>query len=310
MTTKKRKYPILKQGDKVAIMAPAYGVHDRDLRKIESYIKSIGLEPFIPEGFMSGDLIASATEEVRFEQLKYALESDDIKAIWCVKGGSGSPQLIPYLEKMDKPKNEKLFIAFSDNTSIHFFLNQKWGWQTLHAPILWQIVRERIDKRSIEQVENIIFGRDYKNNFDLQLISDEAPTKKITSEAIIGGNLKLVQCSIGTSWEIESKNKILLFEDINEKPYQLDRIFTHILQSNLLDGADAIIFGDFEGGDIDIEADLVDKLLKRFSTKVKCPVFRTEGIGHTETNWAVHFGVESTIEKDDNGNFYLEIAKI
>lgn len=283
MTTKKRKYPILKQGDKVAIMAPAYGVHERDLRKIESYIKSIGLEPFIPKGFMSGDLIASATEEVRFEQLEYALESDDIKAIWCVKGGSGSPQLIPYLEKMDKPKNEKLFIAFSDNTSIHFFLNQKWGWQTLHAPILWQIVRERIDKRSIEQVENIIFGRDYKNNFDLQLISDEAPTKKITSEAIIGGNLKLVQCSIGTSWEIESKNKILLFEDINEKPYQLDRIFTHILQSNLLDGADAIIFGDFEGGDIDIEADLVDKLLKRFSTKVKCPVFRTEGIGHTNT---------------------------
>lgn len=304
-------YKPLKKGDIVEILAPAYGIKPQEVERIKEYIKSIGLVPRVPKDLLIGDLIASAPEKVRFKQLKDALYAEDSKAIWCVKGGSGSPQIIPYLKKIKTPpKQEKLFIAFSDITSIHFFLNQRWGWKTVHGPILWQVIRDRIDKESIAQVENIIFGRKYKNDFDLIPISKNLKPQKIKSDAIIGGNLKLVQCSIGTIWEIKAKNKILLFEDINEKPYQVDRILTHILQSNLCKGASAIIFGDFEGGEIEMDMPLIEKILERFANEVDVPVFRTSGIGHTTRNWAIHFGVQVEIEiRKEKAKMFVKSGK-
>lgn len=253
--------------------------------------------PRIPKDLLAGDLIASAPAKIRFKQLKDALFTEDSKAIWCVKGGSGSPELIPYLAKLkEQPKNQKLFIAFSDITSIHFFLNQNWGWQTVHGPILWQIVRNRIDSTSIKQIENVIFGKKYKTEFSIKNISKNLQPKSLEAKSIIGGNLKLVQCSIGSIWEIKAKDKILLFEDINEKPYQVDRILRHIIQANLCKGAKAIVFGDFEGGEIDMDMPLIEKILERFADEIKIPVFKASGIGHTERNYPIHFGAKAKID--------------
>ncbi len=305
----KLKYSHLEKGDIVEILAPAYGVHERDLKKICEYIESIDLVPRVHPDFMEGDIICSGTVKNRFNQLKQALYAEDSKAIWCVKGGSGSPQLIPLLSELEPPKQEKLFIAFSDITSIHFFLNQNWGWKTVHGPILWQIARQRINEQSIKQIENLVFGRDIRNEFELTHISENIKPQKLECDSIIGGNLKLVQCSIGTIWQIQPKNKVLLFEDINEKPYQLDRILTHILQSKLLDGASAIIFGDFEGGDEEMDMDLIFEVLKRFANQTDIPVFQTSGIGHTETNYAVWFGEKVIINVNDDGASKLTTSK-
>ncbi|MDX1949683.1 MAG: LD-carboxypeptidase [Rickettsiales bacterium] len=304
---KPKPYTPLKKGDIVEILAPAYGIKPQEVERIKEYIKSLGLIPRVPDDLLAGDLIASAPEKIRFNQLKNALFAKDSKAIWCVKGGSGSPQIIPHLEKIkNPPEQEKLFIAFSDITSIHFFLNQEWGWKTIHGPILWQIVRDRIDKESISHIENLIFGKKYKKEFSLEVVSKNLKPQTIKTKAIIGGNLKLVQCSIGTIWEIIAKDKILLFEDINEKPYQVDRILTHIQQSNLCKGAKAIIFGDFEGGEIDMDMPLIEKILERFAEQIKIPVFRIKGIGHTERNYAIHFGVPAKIEISKNSRLVVE----
>jgi muramoyltetrapeptide carboxypeptidase len=305
MTQKmKPKYQTLQQGDIVEVIAPAYGIKPSEVEKICDYIRSLGLVPRVPDDLLEGDIICSASIATRFKHLKNALFAPDSKAIWCVKGGSGSPQLIPLLQELTPPKTQKLFIAFSDITSIHFFLNQNWGWQTVHGPILWQIIRERIDAASITQVENVIFGRDYKRQFELKNITPNLPnqttTQTINSDAIIGGNLKLVQCSIATPWAIQPKNKILLFEDINERPYQIDRALTHILQSKLFDGAAAIIFGDFEGGDIEVDMPIIEQVLQRFAAQINIPVFKCYGIGHTQTNYAIHFGAPAKINIYDN----------
>ncbi|HCR85075.1 MAG TPA: hypothetical protein DIV86_00175 [Alphaproteobacteria bacterium] len=292
-----KKYQTLQKGDVVEILAPAYGIKEKEVESIKEYIRSIGLVPRVPKDILKGDLIASAPAESRFKQLKDALFAKDSKAIWCVKGGSGSPEIIPMLKKIkNKPKVQKLFIAFSDITSIHFFLNQNWGWQTVHGPILWQIIRQRIDEESIKNIENIIFGREYKTEFELEEIGKNSKQKNINAKAIIGGNLKLVQCSIGTIWEIKAKDKILLFEDINEKPYQVDRLMRHIIQANLCKGAKAIIFGDFEGGEIEMDMPLINKILERFANEIKIPVFRVSGIGHTARNYGIHFGSPTKIE--------------
>jgi muramoyltetrapeptide carboxypeptidase len=302
---KMKKYQTLQKGDVVEVIAPAYGIKPTEVEKICDYIRSLGLTPRVPDDLLEGDIICSAPLKTRFKHLKNALYAEDSKAIWCVKGGSGSPQLIPLLEQLTPPAKQKLFIAFSDITSIHFFLNQKWGWQTVHGPILWQIIRDRIDEASITQIENVILGRDYKREFELKNITPNLPAQTINSDAIIGGNLKLVQCSIATCWAIQPKNKILLFEDINERPYQIDRALTHILQSKLFDGAAAIIFGDFEGGEIEVDMPIIEQVLERFAAQINIPVFKCTGIGHTVTNYAIHFGAPAKINVSASGNSEL-----
>jgi len=211
----KLEYTHLEKGDIVEIMAPAYGVHDRDLKKICEYIESLGL------------------------------------VARC------HPELI----------------------------------------------------RSITQIENLIFGRDIKNTFKLEAISKNLKPQTIEGDAVIGGNLKLVQCSISTLWEIRAENKILLFEDINEKPYQIDRVLTHIVQSGMVEGASAIVFGDFEGGDIEVDMPLIKKVLKRFAKSINIPVFKTSGIGHTKTNYAVWFGAKAVIDVQNNTDINLITSK-
>ncbi len=302
----KRQYQTLKKGDVVDVIAPAYGIKPQEVERIKTYIRSLGLVPRVPDDLLAGDIIKSAPREIRFKHLKDALTNDISKAVWAIKGGSGSPELIPMLAKIKKPKKQKLFIAFSDTTSIHFFLNQSWGWQTVHGPILWQIIRNRIDSETIEQVQNVLLGKPYVREFKVKPVNALAKkAKKLEADAFIGGNLKLVQCSIGTMWQIQAKNKILLFEDINEQPYQLDRILVHILQSGMVKGAKAIVFSDFEGGDIEMDMAKIEKVLANFAEEVGVPVFRTSGIGHTSRNYAVHFGVPAEISGGK-----LKLAKV
>lgn len=310
------EYSHLQHGDIIEVISPAYGVHDRDLKKITEYLESINLTARIrkaPED--KKNPIYSANLEARYQHLLEAIQAEDSKAIWCVKGGSGSPQLIPLLSQAPIPKKEKLFIGFSDITSLHSFFMNQWQWKSLHAPVLWQIAKERIEKASIDQIENIIFGKtqEVKNQFELKIINNyNTPSnhsQAIYGNKLAGGNLKLAQCSIGTNWQIPAKDNILIFEDVNEQPYQLDRILTHLLQSNSIQNAKAIIFADFEGGDEKIDMELTKKILENFSNQVNIPIFSMSGIGHDKQNYAIWLGAPARIELDKNNKIVLTTSK-
>nr|AAX14416.1 microcin C7 self-immunity protein [Wolbachia endosymbiont of Drosophila mojavensis] len=173
--------------------------------------------------------------------------------IWCIRGGEGASRLIPYLEKLPNDKkeriaqNKKILIGYSDITALHIHLQAKYDWQTLHGTMLEMIVNNSVSESSVEKLKELILNKRDSIRFDnLKTINNGIRLKdgRLKSK-IIGGNMTLVENSIGTVWQINAKGKILFLEDIRVYPYAIERSLDHLKQAHIFDGVHAVIFGDF-----------------------------------------------------------------
>jgi muramoyltetrapeptide carboxypeptidase len=273
----------LKPNAVIDIIAPAGKIHlPADFSLIESTLQSWGYQARFGEYLLGNHPFLSNTTELRFEDLKNALYSEDSEAIWCYRGGSGCSELLPLLDKLSPPPISKLFLGFSDITSLLVYFTQQWGWTTFHGPGAKQIINDVIDAESLIKVQQLFKG-------ELSplppLISLNKFQDKISGE-LIGGNLSVIIHSLGTPYQIKTEHKILLLEDINESTYKIRRMLTHLTQANIFKNIKALIFGEF----IHPEIDLINQELQEFANKQSFPVYKTNFIGHGKTNYWVPFG--------------------
>ncbi|MEN9449762.1 MAG: putative LD-carboxypeptidase [Pseudomonadota bacterium] len=296
-----KPWQTLKKNSVVDIIATASGVADRTIvEKLKSLLESWQLTPRISANLFGPDLLCANSDEKRFQQLKDALFNIDSQAIWCLRGGYGCTRLMPSLLKLIPPEKSKLFIGFSDITGLHLFLQQKWHWQTLHGPTLNQVTHHLIDQENIDELKKVIFGQ------LTELIYLLTPYHKATSRLdsfqapITGGSLSLVQTSLGTDWQIETQDKILFLEDVNEAAYRIDRMLQHLQQSGILTHVKAILFGDFTFSAKPEEEKKIQAVLERFAKEQNCPVFRCPDIGHGKRNRCLPFGTPALLDLNKN----------
>lgn len=295
---KTKTWQTLRPGDVVDIIAPASHSPLHRFEEGVEWVKSAGLIPRIQEGMIQTDLFFAAPLEVQLEQLKYALYSDS-KAIWCLRGGYGSMRLIPHLLKMRPPKRPKLFIGFSDITSLHLFFSQNWKWPVIHGRTISQMDRNLSDTPDRKLLTDIIYGKKSNYTFkNLIPLNGPALEKEVIEASITGGNLRIVQSSLGTDWELKAKRKILFLEDVSERGYSIDRMLEQMLQAKLIDkGLAAVVFGDFTEGKERDGGDLTIKALERFAEKVPYPVLRGLPAGHHhEHNFPVPFNTKAELK--------------
>lgn len=282
----------LQAGDLVDIVAAAGKSEPTVLQKIADLLTAWNLQSNIPQSILGEDLLCANSDEIRFALLQDALFNTQAKAIWCMRGGYGSMRLLPQLERLTPPKTPKLFLGFSDITALHIFLQEKWGWPTFHTASAQQVVMNLVDKTSSEQVKDLLLGKLKKIEFDnLQTLNAAAKKSQIINAPIVGGNLTLVECSLATSWQLTTKNKILFLEDVNMPGYQVDRSLVHLQQAGLFDEVAAVLLGDFIGRDKECDAELIEKVLNRFANELSVPVLRIPNIGHGKTNYVLPLGV-------------------
>jgi muramoyltetrapeptide carboxypeptidase len=286
----------------IDIIAPSSTVSTNDLHTIRDMLLAWGLTPHIPDTLLGADLLCANTDEQRFEHLKNALFNETSDAIWCVRGGYGCTRLLPALAKLTPPKRQKLLIGCSDITALHIFLQQQWGWATLHAPGAKQAALGEISDADILAVKNFLLQDAQSQNdnllFNYPLVPLNTPAQKfiqITS-TITGGNLCLIQASIGTFWQINPRHKILFLEEVNERGYRIDRMLTHLQQAGILEGLDSLLLGDFIGGEEPSGKSLVEPVLQRFADSCPYPVLRCRGIGHGFENHPMMLGTPITLK--------------
>ncbi len=290
-----RKLSHLNPEDSVEIIAPGRGNDKEDLAKSIKFIESLGLKASVPSDIFGSDFLCSNTDDYRINHLKNALLSENVRAIWAYRGGYGTTRLISELEKIKPPKNPKLVIGYSDITALHLFLNQRWGWPTLHAPVLSELGKEeKISKEAVKELTDIIFGKTALLEFDdLEVMNLRANKRGIVKGSITGGNLSIIQASIGTPWQLVAKNKFVILEDVDEKAYRVDRMLNQLKETKILNNAAAIILGDFI--DKDTQTD-VDKSVRRFAEEINVPVLKMGNIGHGKANSPIPFGTPAEIE--------------
>jgi len=290
-------------GSVIDVLAPSGKVVDpTTFQHCEMIINEWGYQVSWSKNIIGNHAFLSNTITNRFEDLKKALYSPS-KMIWPYRGGSGSAELLPLLSTLPAPKTQKIFLGFSDLTSLHLFFNQQWNWITFHGPVVKQLLNESLDVHSLILLKHFLqHGFDLKNYnvyHELQLndYNSAAKNNHFNIQApMTGGNLTVICHTLGTSNQIISDHKILLLEDVNEPAYKIRRMLTHLSQAGIFSKVKAVILGNF------IEYNRsepmknydTEKELFEFSESQSFPVFKTDKIGHGKQNYVVPFN--STVQ--------------
>lgn len=301
MTTK--SWSFLRKNDIVDIIAPASRSTSDRLEDGIRWVEQAGLIPRVPFDIMKTDLFFAAPLEIQLEHMKHAIYSDS-RAIWCLRGGYGSMRLVPFLKKLKPPKKAKLFIGFSDITSLHLFLTQEWKWKTIHGRTISQMHPDFAGTPDRKFMKDMIFGKKTEMTFKKLIpLNEKALERKIISAPITGGNLRIVQSSLGTEWELKAKGKILFIEDVGERGYSIHRMLEQLTQAKIIDkGVKAIVFGDFTEGLEKDGKDLTLNAIERFAQNAPYPVLRGLPAGHGhEFNYPVPFNTTSKLVLGKSG---------
>lgn len=296
-----KQWKALRRGDIVDIIAPASGAPEDNCENGFAYIKSLGLVPRYSEKMIQTDLFFASPLQEQWEQLKAALHSDS-KVIWCLRGGYGSMRLIPLLEGHVPPSEPKLLIGFSDITSLHLYFNQKWNWPSLHTRTISQLHPDWEMNDEHQKLTDLLFGRVQEVSYEnLIPLNQQALSPGRLVGTITGGNLRLIQSSLGTPWEIKTKGKILFIEDVSERGYSVDRMMEQLNQANLLNGISALLIGDFTEGLEKDGKNLVPASFERLAKRLSCPVISGLPCGHAPgSNSPLPFNTQVRLDLGSN----------
>ena len=286
----------LKANDCVEIIAPSSKPDRSRLEHLRALFAAHQLSVHIPENLIGPDALCANTDSVRFELLKNALYHPNTKALVAVAGGYGCTRLIPHLINLPKPPQAKLLIGMSDLTALHLFLNQHWGWPSLHAAAITQ----RFCEKSISALMNLLTQPTLQLSYS-HLEPLNAPARHLTylEGSVSGGNLCLLQASIGTAIQFDPLDKFILLEEVNERAYRIDRMLQHLKQAGLFNGAKAILLGDFIGGSEPDGTELTPIILKNFAEAIAIPVLKIAEVGHGKTNYPILLGTKATLQQTD-----------
>jgi muramoyltetrapeptide carboxypeptidase len=311
----------LKKGDIVDVISPATACTKEEIAKIKNFIKEIGLIPrVIDENLVLKKTISNEFPSFsaidRFKEIKQAFENEESKIIWCARGGYGSAEILPFLEKMFKPKNQKIFIGFSDIVSITTFMERKWHYPSISAPVLTQIALNKVSEKSKKAIINLVFGKTKEIKYNLSQMGsdplvDQSSGNKESDHfyLIVGGCISVLAGNFGTKNQIDFENKILFLEDEGEDGERLDRYFNQIL-AIMIESKKypiAILLGNFLESNPHgtPKAQNIDIAIKKFITKInqnnlKIPVFKekTNCLGHSKNMMPLLIGHKSSINKN------------
>lgn len=221
-----------------------------------TYLESkYGLRTIAAENVHERFMYLAGDDKRRCDELFRALTDPKADGVLAIRGGYGCariyPELIARLKKVPRLK-PRIVAGYSDLTIVLNGLYQDLGWVTFHAPVL--VGRPF---RTPLPIEESTFEKCLLTAEPLGAITDEQMIVLNEGRArgpIVGGCLSLLVSSLGTSYEIETRGKVLFVEDVDEKPYRLDRMFTQLLHARKLDGVKALVIGQMAHCDPPAEA--------------------------------------------------------
>jgi len=235
------KPPALQPGETIGIVAPASNVKPAMLDAGCRALRDLGYEPFYFDSILERDLYFAGSVERRTRELEEMFVRDEVRAIICARGGYGSNYLLKALDLKKIQSNPKIFVGYSDLTSLLTYFTDAAGLVTFHGPM---VAKDFADPNGIDldSWEHALNG---SSEWPLELDSDVKPLVPGSAEGILyGGCLSILVASLGTPYEIQTAGTILFIEDIAAKPYQIDRMLMQLKLAGKLDEVRGIVFGE------------------------------------------------------------------
>lgn len=211
----------IKKGAKIAIISPAGSVEESQLTFTLNLIKSKGFEPVFGNytlGKFQNGYNYSGTEKERISDLNWALNSEEIDAIWATRGGYGCQHLLRHLKLSNFRKNPKWYIGYSDNTVIQSYLLKN-NFASIHGQTI-KTSSFGVCNEGYEKIFDILAGKKPKYSVEPHVLNRNGSVEG----ELVGGNLALIYALLGSNYNFNFKDKILFIEDIGENFYALDRM--------------------------------------------------------------------------------------
>ena len=285
----------LKKGDTIAIIATARKVSKEEIQPAVAFFESYGLSVLLGKNLFQSNNQYAGNDFQRTEDLQEALNDKNIKAIIIARGGYGSVRLIESIDFTEFIKNPKWLVGYSDVTVLHNAIHNI-GVATLHATMPLNFSK---NKEATKSMISGLFG----NLNEIQAEENYSNVSGMAKGQLIGGNLSLLYSLSGTPFDIDTTDKILFIEDLDEYLYHIDRMMMQLKLSGKLKKLKGLIVGgmtDMKDNAIPFgkfPEDIILDAVKEYNY----PVCFDFPAGHIDKNLALYFGKEVELNVNDEG---------
>ena len=279
----------LKSGDTISIVAPSGVLNnfDNKITKAINIFESWGLNIVLGKHIYDKNGHFAGTDKNREKDFQKALDNKNIKAIWCARGGYGTVRIIDKLNFDSYLKNPKWIIGYSDITVIHNKLNLV-NSESIHAMMITGFEDNDQSNDSLSKLKNVLFGNDLSYSIAPNKNNKAGKTEGI----IVGGNLTLIQSTIGSKTELKTDDKILFIEEIGEYAYHIDRMLHSLKRAGYFDNCKGLIVGQIS----DIKKNTTDfgmsinELILDILDEYDFPILFDFPAGHEKINYPIILG--------------------
>lgn len=279
----------------------AFGRGVAELERLEYRVRLASPE-MRAEGYFAGPVARRAAE------LQAALLDRESLAIVCARGGYGSAAVLDRLDVGRAPR-PKLVVGYSDITMLHAYLWRRWRWAALYGPMVAMGFASGADRPGgYDRASWLDAVSGIRRQWKMRL-GGETLFRGEATGVVLGGCLTLIQTTLGTPWELDTRGAILLLEDRGVKPYQLDRMLLHLAQAGKLRGVRGILLGEFpESNPAGDNSVTVRDVCRRILGPLRVPVVFGAAVGHTPRPMlTVPLGVRARLVASGEGK--LEILE-
>lgn len=289
--------PELKLGDTIGITAPAGPVDIEVLEEAILAVKNLGFQVIIGStcyqnegGYLAGPA------SLRAQELNWMFANPQIAAIFCLRGGYGSLQLLHLLDYEQIACNPKKFVGYSDITALHIVLQQRSNLATIHGPM---------------PASDLILADDFTKESLLHVLTKSKSSKQVINPneekigclipgyvegLLTGGNLSVLVSTLGTPYEIDTCGKILFLEDIGEEPYKIDRMLTQLMHAGKLSDAAGFVLGTWNNCCSCKKGFQLNDVFNNIIAPFKKPTIMNVRAGHCSPMVSLQMGIPTILD--------------
>lgn len=284
-----QKPSVLHKGDLIGVVAPAGAIEAAQVTAGVHVLEQAGFRVRLGDSVFRRVGYLAGSDAERAADLMSMFEDAEVKAIIAARGGYGSGRLLPHVDAATVRRHAKIFVGYSDLTFILNWLVQQVGLVAFHGPMVAGLGQNGDGARRL--LAMLTGDRSSWNLAATEIIQPG------TSEGVIvGGCLSVITATLGTPYEIQTDGRLLFLEDVNEKPYRIDRMLTQLQQAGKLDRVAGIIFGEMPDCLADPnEAVTVRDVIRQAFSEVLYPVVFGLPTGHGKNAVTLPLGVRARL---------------
>ncbi len=301
----------LEKGATIGIVSPSSFSEPFGLGQGVNYLRELGYKVVLGEctrnlsrkGIMAGE------DDARARELNSMFADENVDAIFASRGGYGAMRALPMIDFDVIRDNPKIFMGYSDITTLHVAIHQRTGLVTFHGPSIEGYAGDNPEKDAPAGKENI--------DRALRLLSTAEPWGEIANPPkgmllrtivpgraegkLYGGNLSMISNTLGTEDSIETDGTLLFMEDVYVSEYDIDRLLTHMHLAGKFKGVKGVIMGQFSSFPKrdDPTPSLEDVLRDRIGCLKEIPSYTGLCCGHGAMKVVMPEGVRASMDSEN-----------